>query len=187
MATAAQNSRTSFEIRANFAFIAKSLHPPTYAEKFARFFNFERLRRHHSGRFPMHPSDVDQITKDCCEWIDPKTNPPKRRATWHGFNTFADLAKEIGEEEAYEKHYGTTSAFTHASYATHRAYLRGQSMQPVASSTFVSQQSLLTVGNVTLFLLDYVKFFGVAAPRRDFIEILHKVRAIQARVAPERT
>src|SRR5689334_14168740 len=53
LATSASNARTSFELRVGFTFISRSLHPATYAEKFARFFQLERLKRHHSGHLPL--------------------------------------------------------------------------------------------------------------------------------------
>jgi hypothetical protein len=185
MATAALNARTCFEIRVSFRFIAASMHPPTYAERFSRFFSLERLKRHSSGHLPLEPAEVDLITKDCNEWIDPSTNKPKRRCTWHGLNTFGDLAKAVGDQHLYETYYSSTSAFTHASYAVHRPYMVGSAMQPVANSVHVSQQSLLTVGSLTMFLNDYMRFFGIAPPKRELIEILHRLRAIQRRVAPE--
>lgn len=186
MAAASLCARTSFEIKVGFKFLTKSIHPKTYAERFFRYFDLERLKRHYSGFLPLEQHEVDRITQVCSEWINPKTNRPRSRSSWHGKETFKELCREVGEQHAYDQFYSTASAFTHVSYAIHRAYLVGRSMQPVAKTTAVSQQSLLAVGNYAIFLMDYVRFFGVDVPPDEFAVILAAVKAQQPRLISER-
>jgi hypothetical protein len=74
----------------------------------------------------------------------------------------------VGEGETYDVYYSTASSFTHAASAVHRLYVRGGTLQPVAESRFVSQQSVLTIGFLLKFIAGYVDRFGVDVPMVDF-------------------
>jgi hypothetical protein len=111
---------------------------------------------------------VDDLTEACREWIDPKTSRPKNRCTWHGLRNFRDVAVAIGQGETYDVYYSAASSFTHTASAIHRLYVRGGTLQPVAESRFVSQQSVLAIGFLLKFIAGYVDRFGVDVPMTEF-------------------
>jgi hypothetical protein len=176
LASSAVAARSTFEALVNLRFIVTSPTPDLYADRFHRFQVVERLNRHYKGGMPLVEQDVQALTADATEWIDPKTGKPKRNVKWHAEgHTIADLAELVGEGDGYRGLYSLNSLFTHGSSATQKLYAKDGKLQLLSDTKHLSLQSILVVGNAIKVFATHAEFFGVPIPRGELMELARRL------------
>jgi Family of unknown function (DUF5677) len=165
LAMAAVCGRTLWEAMVKMVFIKESKTPDLYADRFVRFALLENLKRHYSGRIPLPPHQVAGLTAECAEWIDPKTNQPKKHCEWTGEDiTIKKQAALADGSQLYETYYSIGSMFTHGASIAQRFYMVGTNLQTIAQPKLIRSQSVLAAASAIKLVSAYAEFFGIPLP-----------------------
>ena len=167
LATVIVCGRTIWEAKVRILFIAGSKTPDLYADRFARFVNVERLRRHYSGRVPLSASEEAALKAQCKEWVDAKTDTLKKphQLEWTAEGiTVKKQADAAGEKTFYETYYSISSLFIHTAAVGQRMYMKGNDLNTIADAKMIRLQSAIASVNAIGLLTAYAKFCGIPLP-----------------------
>jgi hypothetical protein len=170
LAGAALCARSVWEATVIFKYIAQSLAPAVYVDRFQRFQLVQRLQKHFSGRLQMDPAEVASLLAQVPEWVNPATGMLKKKPkpTWTADGkTLGDLARAVGAAKRYEDLYAVASLFSHCNALAANLYRKRGSLFLIAERGNVRSMAILAASCCCDLVIAYSTFFRILMPKAE--------------------
>jgi hypothetical protein len=174
LAGAALCARSVWEATVIFKYIAHSIAPAVYVDRFQRFQMVQRLQKHFRGRLQIEPAEVASLLAQVPEWVDPATGLLKKRPkpTWTADGkSIGDLAKAVGAAKRYEDLYAVASLFSHCSALAANLYRKRGSLSLIAERVNVRGMAILAASCCCDLVVAYAKFFRILMPKPEMDDL----------------
>lgn len=174
LAGAALCARSVWEATVIFKYIAQSLSPAVYVDRFLRFQLVQRLQKHFRRRLPMDPAEVASLLAQVPEWVDPATGMlrKKPKPTWTADGkTIGELARAVGAAKRYEDLYAVASLFSHCNALAANLYRKRGSLSLIAERVNVRGMAILAASCCCDLVVAYSTFFRILMPKSEMDDL----------------